>query len=67
MGDLATFDPRKGFERVWVPGGEESEWIARFGRMGIAAARWRDYIRWGREFYPPTDSAERITLRRRTR
>jgi hypothetical protein len=60
VGDLATFSTKRGLERVWVPGGEESEWIARFGRMGIAAARWSDYTRWGRRFYPPTNSADRF-------
>lgn len=56
MPDLAVFSTKRGLERVWVPRGEESEWIARFGRSGEAAALWRDYIANGRKFYPHPES-----------
>ena len=63
MSDIVTFHQERGLERTWVPKAEESYWIEFWGKGGVPAARWKDYLRWGRRFYPPTDSAERITLR----
>jgi hypothetical protein len=67
VGDIVTFHQERGLERTWVPRDEESWWIAFWGKGGVPAARWKDYLRWGRQFYPPTDSAERITLPKRRR
>ena len=63
MGDIVSLHQERGIERTWVPKAEEAYWIAMWERAGMPAARWRDYVRWGHNFYPPTDSVERITLR----
>lgn len=47
-----TFHQERGLERTWVPKAEESYWIAFWGRAGVPAARWKDYLAWGRRFYP---------------
>ena len=64
MPDIVVFTQHRGTERVWVKESEVEWWLSFWGKQGVPAARWKDYLRWGRSFYPPTDSAERITLRR---
>ncbi len=66
VGDIVTFRQDDGLTRTWVPKAEEAWWIRFWGRGGVSAARWTDYLRWGRRFYP-TDSADRVMLRRRRR
>jgi hypothetical protein len=53
VGDIVTFHQERGLERTWVPRDEESWWIAFWGKGGVPAARWKDYLRWGRQFYDP--------------
>jgi hypothetical protein len=53
VGDIVTFRQDYGLERTWVPKADEDYWIAFWGRGGVPAARWKDYLRWGRRFYPP--------------
>jgi hypothetical protein len=67
VGDIVTFHQERGLERTWVPKAEESWWIAFWGKGGVPAARWKDYLAWGRSFYPPTESADRVTLHRTRR
>ena len=64
VGDIVTFRQERGLERTHVPRADEEWWISFWGRGGVPAARWRDYLRWGRRFYPPTESADRVMLRR---
>jgi hypothetical protein len=59
-----TFHQERGLERTWVPKAEESEWIAFWGRAGVPAARWADYHRWGRRFYPKLQSADIVMMRK---
>lgn len=47
-----VFDQRDGPEKLWVPGGEESEWIKRFARWGTVAVTVHQYREWG-GFFPP--------------
>ena len=55
MGDIVTFTQHRGLDRTWVPKAEEEWWIRWWGRQGVPAARWKDYLRWGRRFTPPPD------------
>lgn len=41
-------------ERYWVPRADEEYWIRWWGAGGVPAARWKDYVRWGHSFWPPT-------------
>jgi hypothetical protein len=67
VGDIVTYRQDRGIDRTWVPKAEESWWIAFWGRGGVPAARWKDYLAWGRRFYPPADSADRVMLHRARR
>lgn len=70
MSDIVTFHQERGLERTWVPKAEESYWIEFWGKGGVPAARWKDYLRWGRRFYPPpTDDVirDRVMVRQTPR
>jgi hypothetical protein len=55
VGDIVTYRQDRGIDRTWVPKDQESWWIAFWGRGGVPAARWKDYLAWGRRFYPPPE------------
>jgi hypothetical protein len=64
---LMVFNQGRGPEEVWVPGGEESEWIARFGSYGRPACTIRQYREWGGFWPRATESADRVMVTRKRR
>lgn len=62
-----VFSQSVGAEKVWVPGGEESEWIARFQGWGMMACTVHEYRRWGGFFPRFAEAADSKALRRHRR